>query len=131
MNRDHSIVFKIPSKYCISDSFIDYDGYSISSKGFLTTVAAWHWSDCKEITHVQWQRSPSKMVGTSTVAAQCWSNFEEIPHVQGQRRSPSKTVGGVKSHLESNPIPSQRHSEGSNKMLCIPGDAAETRCVCV
>ena len=24
--------------YCISDSFIDYDGYSISSKGFLPTV---------------------------------------------------------------------------------------------
>ena len=34
-NRDHSIVFEIASKYCISDSFIDYDGYSISSKGFL------------------------------------------------------------------------------------------------
>ena len=25
-------------KYCISDSFVDYDGYSISSKGFLPTV---------------------------------------------------------------------------------------------
>ena len=25
-----------------------------------------------------------------------------IPHVQGQRRSHSKTVGGAKSHLESN-----------------------------
>ena len=24
---------------CISDSFVDYDGYSISSKGFLPTVA--------------------------------------------------------------------------------------------
>ena len=24
--------------YCISDSFVDYDGYSISSKGFLPTV---------------------------------------------------------------------------------------------
>ena len=107
MNRDHSIVFKIPSKYCISDSFIDCDGYSISSKGFLTTVAAWRWSDCKEITHVQRQRSPSKMVGTGTVAAQCWSNFEEIPHVQGQRRSPSKMVGGTKSRLEPNPLPSR------------------------
>ena len=32
---------------------------------------------------------------------------EEIPHVQGQRRSPSKMVGGVKSHLESNPIPTR------------------------
>ena len=33
MNRDHSVVFEIASKYCISDSFVDHDGYSISSKG--------------------------------------------------------------------------------------------------
>ena len=38
MNRDHSVVFEIASKYCILDSFFDYDGYSISSKGFLPTV---------------------------------------------------------------------------------------------
>ena len=38
MNRDHSVVFEIPSKFCISDSFLDHDGYSISSKGFLPTV---------------------------------------------------------------------------------------------
>ena len=31
MNRDHSVV-EMASKYCISDSFVDYDGYSISSK---------------------------------------------------------------------------------------------------
>ena len=37
-NRDHSVVFEIASTYCISDSFVDYDGYSISSKGFLPTV---------------------------------------------------------------------------------------------
>ena len=37
-NRDHSVVFEIASKYCISDSFVDYGGYSISSKGFLPTV---------------------------------------------------------------------------------------------
>ena len=37
-NRDHSVVFEIASKYCISDSSIDHDGYSISSKGFLSTV---------------------------------------------------------------------------------------------
>ena len=37
MNTDHSVVFEIASKYCISDSFLDYDGYSISSKGFLPT----------------------------------------------------------------------------------------------
>ena len=38
MNRDHSVIFEIASKYCISDSFVDYDGYSISSKGFLPMV---------------------------------------------------------------------------------------------
>ena len=38
MNRDHSVAFEIASKYCISDSFVDYDGYSISSKGFLPKV---------------------------------------------------------------------------------------------
>ena len=35
MNRDHSVVFEIAFKYCISDSFVDLDGYSISSEGFL------------------------------------------------------------------------------------------------
>ena len=29
MNRDHSIVFEIASKYWISESFVDYEGYSI------------------------------------------------------------------------------------------------------
>ena len=29
-NRDHSVIFEISSKYCIYDSFIDYDGYYIS-----------------------------------------------------------------------------------------------------
>ena len=31
MNRDHSVVFETASKYCISDSFVDCNGYSISS----------------------------------------------------------------------------------------------------
>ena len=38
MNRDHSVIFEIASEYCISDSFADHDGYSISSEGFLPTV---------------------------------------------------------------------------------------------
>ena len=37
-NRNHSVIFEITSRYCISDSFVDYNGYSISSKGFLPTV---------------------------------------------------------------------------------------------
>ena len=38
MTRDHSVIFEVAPKYCISDSFVDYEGYSISSKGFLPTV---------------------------------------------------------------------------------------------
>ena len=37
-NRDHLEVFEIATKYCFSDSFVDYEGYSISSEGFLPTV---------------------------------------------------------------------------------------------
>ena len=32
MNRDHSVVFEIALKHCITNSFVDYEHYSISSK---------------------------------------------------------------------------------------------------
>ena len=38
MNRYHSVVFEIASKYCILDSFVDHDGYSIYSEGYLLTT---------------------------------------------------------------------------------------------
>ena len=38
-NRNHSVVFEIACKYCILDSFVDHDGYSMSSEGFLPAVA--------------------------------------------------------------------------------------------
>ena len=34
----NSVIFDILTKYYISDSFVDYEHYSISSKGFLATV---------------------------------------------------------------------------------------------
>ena len=37
-NRDHSVIFEIASKYCIWDSFVDHNGHSISSEGFLPAV---------------------------------------------------------------------------------------------
>ena len=37
-NRDHSVIFEIAFKYCISDSFVDRDGHSLSSEGFLPAV---------------------------------------------------------------------------------------------
>ena len=38
MNQDHSVIFEMAPKFCISDSFVDYEGDFISSKGFLPTV---------------------------------------------------------------------------------------------
>ena len=38
MNRDYLVIFEIVPKYCILHSFVDYEGYSISPKGFLPTV---------------------------------------------------------------------------------------------
>ena len=38
MNRDLSVIFEIAPRYCILDSFVDYEGYFIYSKGFLTTA---------------------------------------------------------------------------------------------
>ena len=38
MNRDHSVIFEIASEYCISDFFVYYDGYFVSSEGFFLTV---------------------------------------------------------------------------------------------
>ena len=38
MNRDHSVIFEIVPKYRILDLFVDYEDYSISSKGFLPIV---------------------------------------------------------------------------------------------
>jgi len=38
MNRDQSVIFETATKSCILEPFVDYEGYSISSKGFLPTV---------------------------------------------------------------------------------------------
>ena len=38
INLDHCAAFEIAPKFCISDSFVHDEGYSISSKGFLPTV---------------------------------------------------------------------------------------------
>ena len=38
MNRDHSVIFEMAHKYCILDFFVDCEGYSVSSKGFVPTV---------------------------------------------------------------------------------------------
>jgi len=38
MNQDHPVIFETAPKYYIWDSFVDYEGCSIPSKGFLPTA---------------------------------------------------------------------------------------------
>ena len=38
IKRDHSVIFEIVPKSCISDSFVDHDGYFISSEEFLPAI---------------------------------------------------------------------------------------------
>ena len=38
INQDHSVIVEVVPKYCILESFVDYEGYSTSSMGFLSTV---------------------------------------------------------------------------------------------
>ena len=85
----------------------------MSMFGVFSCVVGW-W-----ITYVQGQRSCSKMVGTGVGSCGCWSDFEEICHIQAQRRSPSKMVGGVKSCLESNPIPAIDAQRAQTNLVCI------------
>ena len=37
-NQDNSVIFETAPECCILDSFVNYEGYSISSKGFLPIV---------------------------------------------------------------------------------------------
>ena len=70
MNRDHSVIFEITFKYCISDSFVDHDGYSISSEGFLPaavdTMVIW-----VKFTHPVHFSSLILRMSTFTLAISC------------------------------------------------------------
>ena len=46
MNWSNSVVFEIAFKHCISNSFVDSEDYSISSRGFLATVVYCMLSPC-------------------------------------------------------------------------------------
>ena len=46
------------------------------------------------------------------------SHQKKISHIQGQRRSLSKMLGGVKSLLESNPLPPRNAQRVQTKLVC-------------
>ena len=74
MNRDHCVVFETASKYCISDSYVDYDSYSIFSKGFLPTVVDIMASELKSHIPVHFSSMIPKM-STFTLVISCLTTF--------------------------------------------------------
>ena len=71
-NHDHSVVFETVLKYCILDIFVDYEGYSISSKAFLPTVVDTMVIWIKFAILVPFSSLISKM-SMFTLAISCWS----------------------------------------------------------
>ena len=64
------------------------------SRSMCAHLLLWELQNCNSLLN----NHPQENVG---------SHQKKVPHIQGQRRSPSKMVGGVKLHLESNPIPAR------------------------
>ena len=76
MNRDHSVIFEITSKYCILDSFVDHDGYSISSKGFVPAVVDIWSSDLNSPIPVHFSSLiPRMSMFTLAISCLATSNF--------------------------------------------------------
>ena len=65
-NRDHSAVFEVVPKYCISDSCVDYEGCSVSSMGFLPTADVM--VICIKFTH----SCPFKFIDSQDVGVHSW-----------------------------------------------------------
>ena len=76
MDRDHSVIFETASKCCISYSFVDYEGYSISSKGFLTFWVSiedsehWHFKN-------QWTKRDCNLIQMTIVSTTVGKNTLE------------------------------------------------------
>ena len=47
MNRDHSVVFEVASKYCILDSLVDYDSDRLCSIEGCGPLLAYSWGKQK------------------------------------------------------------------------------------
>ena len=58
MNKDHSVIFEIASKYCILDSLVDFDGYSVRISKMVIFPALWtRWTWVRQID--SWENSNS------------------------------------------------------------------------
>ena len=85
---------------------------TIGSKYIWTHTGVWTLLDAHKMAEWKDLHSSSPawtpklhLAAEQPSTGECWLQPNKIPYFQGQRRSHSKMVGGVKSHLESNSIP--------------------------
>ena len=117
-NEDNDLLQKVPCRPCCTHSVP-----RTCSRPPLTHTSVWDSetltakSGPSLLTTRWWRRTYAHLLlrelqNYNSLLNNRWqknvgSHEKEIPHVQGQRRSPSKTVGGEKSHLESSAMPAR------------------------
>ena len=75
MSRDHSVIFETASKYFISISFVDYDGYSFSYlEPVCCTMSS---SKCCFLTCIQVSQEAGQVVWYSHL----FQSFEDLQHL--------------------------------------------------
>ena len=76
-----------------------------------------------------WKNSKLQLAAEQSSAGECSISPKKDTSVQGQSRSPHKMVGGVKSCLESNPIPTRNARRAQTKPCAHqePGTPQETK----
>ena len=83
-NRDHFVVFEIASKYCISDSFVDYEGYSIYSKVVYAPISnaevEWFYEDLQDLLELTPKKDVLFIIGDWNAKI----GSQEIPGVTGK-----------------------------------------------
>ena len=99
MNRDHSVIFETASKYCISDSFVNYEGYSISPKGFLPTEGV-HFSRFRS---VQLSLSRVQLFETPWIAA-CQASLSSTNSRSSLRLTSIESVMPSSHHILCRPL---------------------------
>ena len=87
-----------------------------------TKVSGIRWWSRRTCSHLLlWELQNYNLLLNNCRPENVGSHQKKIPHVQGQRRSPSKMVGGAKSHLESNSIPARDDQRAQTKP-CVHQD---------
>ena len=107
INRDHSVVFETASKYCILDSFVDCDGYSISYKQEQYCLGTWNVRSMNQVkVEVVKQETARVNVDILGISELKWTGMGEFNSVQFSRSVMSDSLRPHESQHTRPPCPS-------------------------